>query len=704
MSEGLHPGARLGPYEIVAAIGAGGMGAVYRARDTRLDRAVAIKVLRPGADFDAARERLRREAKAISRLSHPHICDLYDIGSESGFDYLVMELLDGASLAARLKAGPLDRATFFKYAIAIADALDHAHRNGIIHRDLKPSNLIVTRAGEVKLLDFGLAILERPGAAAAGDDTETLESQLTRPGMVVGTLRYMSPEQLTARTADARSDIFAFGAVLYEMATGRKLFEGAEWSEIVAAVVSGPRPSLGAGADPALDRLIAKCLEKNPDDRWQTARDLRSELEWIASRPDAAPPRARSRRVFPWVAAGIVAISLLGLGGSALLKRREASSRAVVRLAIAIPEEGIAADPGRLSGPPAISPDGQTVVVPLGALATQALWIRRLDSDKFERLTGTEGGTQPFWSPDGRQIGFFARNMLMKMPAAGGAPVPLCEVVTGDARGAAWNASGTIVFGINYRGMLRVSDRGGNPVLIAGLDPKLDENSLRFPVFLPDGNRFVYFSRTKRQEDHAIWLDALDTVGKRPRRRIAVTDGAAAVGHDPVSGRYYLLFPKSGRLWAQHFDLDRAEVDGEPAAISEDVGQFSLSETGTLVYRKPGSETTRLQWFDRAGKPQGEAGQRGDYWDIALSPDDQSVAVVDHTSVDGHFWVSLIDLRRNLQTQFSNPAELSFSPVWSRDGRRIFFVSQRGGAHQIFAKAIDDAGAEQPFLSLPQQL
>ena len=675
------------------------MGEVYRARDTRLGRIVAIKVLKP--EVQAESERLRREAKAISRLAYANICGLFDVGSEGELDFLVMEYLEGESLEDRLKSGSLDRVEFFRYAIAIAGALDHAHRNGVVHRDLKPSNLVITRAGEIKLLDFGLAALRRPVTAAV-ETTLTIEKDLTKSGTVMGTPRYMSPEQLLGKESDARSDIFAFGAVLFEMATGRKAFGGKEWSEISAAILSGPYPSLGPAADPALDHLIGRCLAKNPDDRWQTARDLKSELEWLAARPAQNLARPAPLRSLPWIAALLLAGVLLVVSGRRWLAPESKPPR-VVRLAIAIPEEGAVADPGRLNGSPAISPDGKTVVVPLGEGSAAALWLRRLDSDRFDRLPGTEGGTQPFWSPDGSQIGFFAAGKLKKMPLDGGAPQVLCPVSSGAGpRGGAWNSSGTILFGINYEGLRRISERGGDSVLVAGLDQKVGENSLRYPQFLPDGNRFIYFSRTARLEDAAIYLDALDTVGKRPRKRIAVTEGPAFLGHDPFSGQYYLLFPKAARLWAQHFDLDRGEVGGEAIAISEDVGQFSLSVTGTLVFRRLTSETNKLTWFDRTGKPMGDAGQKGDFWEVALSPDERHAAVVDHRSVDGHFWISLIDLARNLQTPFSDPVEFSYSPVWSGDSNRVYFFSPRGGKQQLFAKSFDEAGADQALITLTE--
>src|ERR1051326_9215087 len=362
---GLAAQAMLGPYRILAPLGSGGMGAGYQARDTRPDRMVAIKVLKPGAELESGRERLRREAKAVSRLAHPHICNLYDIGSDGGRDFLVMEFVDGVSLQQRLRSGPLQRAEFFQYAIEMADALDHAHRHGVIHRDLKPGNVMLTdaegRKKQTKLLDFGLAALRAPVAAAAD---VTAESGITERGVILGTPQYMAPEQLSGSDADARSDIFAFGATLFEMATGRKPFVGKTWSELLAAINTGPRPSLGTACDPALERLITKCLATDPSDRWQTTRDLKSELEWLSTSRamSAAPGRGRKSL---WIGTTAL-LAILAFAAGKLLMAPRIEGPPVVRLALSLPEEALLTDPGRLNGAAAISPDGKTVVMTLG--------------------------------------------------------------------------------------------------------------------------------------------------------------------------------------------------------------------------------------------------------------------------------------------------------------------------------------------------
>jgi len=380
---------------------------------------------------------------------------------------------------------------------------------------------------------------------------------------------------------------------------------------------------------------------------------------------------------------------------------RQYGTPQVVRLTVALPEEDETADPGRLNGAPAISPDGKTVIIPLGSGARAALWMRRLDSDRFERLAGTEHGNQPFWSPDGKQIAFFAGGQLKKMAVPDGALQNLCDVPGGANRGGAWSPNGTILYGVNYQGLMRVAERGGEPALIVGLDQHIEENSLRYPQFLADGNHFVYFSRTVNPQHHGIYLDALDTVGKRPRKKIVLADGPSMVGHDLFSGRDILLFPNDGRLWAQRFDAASGSLDGERVAISDDVGQFSLSSTGTLVFHRIGSQRSTLVWFDRSGRLAGSVGKPGDYWDLQLSPDEQYAAALNHSSSNGNFWVEIIDLSRNLQSPFSDRSVRSFGPVWSRDSKQLYFTSVGEGANQILVKPVDGAGSARQVATSP---
>ncbi len=661
------PGTRFGPYEIEAPLGAGGMGTVFRARDTRLGRAVALKICQ--AQFS---NRFDREAQAISALNHPHICALYDVGP----NYLVMELVEGDTLAARLKKGPLPSDSVVRYGAQLADALAAAHARGIIHRDLKPGNIMLTKTG-VKVLDFGLA-------KSAQDET------LTSPNVALGTPAYMAPEQREGKECDARTDIYALGLILREMITGTRHSDSA------------------LGASPQLAHVVERCLAADPDDRWQSAKDVRRELEWSAAQPAAQPESPAPNRVRPWTkwllagAIAAIALSVLFIAARALQTQKTGTPK-VVRLALPLPEEGAVADPGRLNGPPVISPDGSVVVLPLGRGDGAALWMRRLGSDQFVRLNGTEGGGQPFWSPDGKQIAFFAGDKLKKMRLPDGAPQDLSDVHTVEARGGAWSSRGTILFGVNYDGLMSIPENGGSARAIAGLDPKIQENSLRFPAFLGDGNHFIYFSRTLDPQFHAIYLDALDTVGKQPRKLLVAADGPAAVGHDPFSGRDFLLFPKGGKLWAQQFNSGTGALSGEKTAISEDVGQFSVSSTGTLVYRQAGSEQNRLAWFDRLGRSTGAVGELGDYWEVGLSPDERYVSALNHRSAEGRFWVEIIDLARNVQSAVSDPKGRSFGPTWSRDSRRLYFTTVLEQGNEIRVKEINAAGLPALVARMPDR-
>ncbi len=685
----LAPGDRFGPYVIVAPLGAGGMGEVYKARDTRLNRTVALKILSMRApDCGPGRERLRREGVVISRLSHPHICNLFDVGSESGADYLVMECVEGDTLQHRLSAGPLVHEEFWLYAIQIAGALDHAHRAGVVHRDLKPANIMITRESGIKLLDFGIALLvAAPTSDGAGATTQT---QLTESGMIVGTPQYMSPEQVLGKNADARSDIFAFGAVLFEMAAGRKAFSAGSNAALMAAIVSGERPCLGPAASPALERVISKCLARDPDQRWQSARDLKSELEWIQHGAIASPV-APWRRYAMW-AALILALGGLGFGGWRWY-RAVPGSAPLARLTIPLPDEGSNVDPGRLLGPPVISPDGNMVVTALASGTGTHLLLRRLDADRFETLRGTESATFPFWSPDSRQIGFFTDAKLKKVAVSGGEPQTLCPVQ--GSRGGTWNHNGTILYGVNYKGLFRVPDTGGEPVVVSGLDDRIGENSKRYPVFLPDGQRFVYFSRTTDEENRGVYLDSLDTP-RKSRKRLLVCDGAVSIGRDPRSGGNYLIFSRAAKLWAQRFDTAAGELTGDAVSIADMAGNASVSETGTLVFRGIDQDAA-LTWFDRNGKSLGTVGPKADYYQLELSPDGRSAAVNLHRVLSGYFAIWLHDITRNVSSPISLENEHSFDPQWAPESDRLYF---RQGAH-LWSRAVDDARPGQSVAPWP---
>ncbi len=536
----------------------------------------------------------------------------------------------------------------------------------------------------------------------------------TAEGRLLGTAAYMSPEQAEGRPVDGRSDLFSLGVMLYEMATGQRPFAGDTTISIISSIVKDtPRAvtDLKPSLPRDLGRIVRRTLAKDPERRYQSAKDLRNDLEELKASIDSgeliAPSGVTasadavglrflaSARARFWV--GAAAAVALAAGAAPFLLRRSAAPPSVARLAIALPED-VSPDPGRVLGAPAISPDGSTVAMTFGSEPRTYLVLRRLDSDTFRRVPGTDGARQPFWSPDGRHLAFFSGTALKRVPLSGGEPVTLCEV--GNSRGGAWSAAGGILVGTNYgAGILHVSESGGPPVPVTQLDSGLGENSHRFPVFLPDGRQFLYFARSELAQNRGLYLASLD--GTRPRRRLLVTDGYVGVAADPSSGRHYLLYPKNETLWAQSFDTARGELSGDPVAISEDVGLFTASGTGTLVSRQTAAEQTQLTWFDRGGKALGTLGPVGDYWGIQLSPDNTRVAAVYHRAISGYFAIWLIDVARNLATPFSLENERSTAPAWSPDGTRLYFASvSRNG--QMFSKAVDDANPEQ-VLSSPRK-
>ena len=615
-------GARLGPYEILSPLGHGGMGEVYKARDSRLNRVVALKVLPDRAALDPERrDRFEREARAVAALNHPHIVTIHSVETFEGVLLLTMELVEGRALSEVIPKGGLALAEFLRIAIAVSDAVAAAHQKGITHRDLKPGNVIVGERehdGRIKVLDFGLAKLadasREPGA------TTMPAAPSTGEGRILGTAAYMSPEQAEGKPVDTRSDLFSLGAMFYEMATGQRPFTGDTSISIISSIVKDtptPITELNPSLPRDLGRIVRRALAKDPERRYQSAKDLRNDLEELKASIDSgelpAPPGETASRGLPdprpfargrgWLWAGVVAAAALAIT-AALMWPRLPPAAPVARLAIALPED-VNPDPGRVLGAPAISPDGTIVALTFGSEPRTYLVLRRLDSDTFERVPGTDGARQAFWSPDSRHIGFFVGATLKRVALAGGEPVTLCEV--GFSRGGAWSSAGTILVGTNYGvGVLQVSEKGGVPVPVTRLDPALGENSHRFPVFLPDGNRFLYFARTELDENRAVYLASLGDTN--PRKRLLTTDGYVAVASDPSSGRDYLLYPRNDKLWAQSFDTGRGELSGDPVAISEDVGLFTVSATGTLVSRQTSAEQTRLTWFDRGERLSAHSG------------------------------------------------------------------------------------------------
>ncbi|HSE62524.1 MAG TPA: protein kinase [Thermoanaerobaculia bacterium] len=702
----LSAGTRLGPYELVAPVGAGGMGEVYRAKDTRLDRTVAVKVLPPHLSTSPeSRQRFEREAKTISQLSHPHICALYDVGHQDGIEFLVMEYLEGETLAERLAKGPLSLDLVLRYGAEIADALDKAHRQGIVHRDLKPGNVMITKAG-VKLLDFGLAkaferSLDATGreqmAAAqdpmAGRNLTTLSTELgalTQQGTLLGTLQYMAPEQLEGKEADARTDVFAFGAVLYEMATGKKTFSGATQASLIGSILRDePRPiSEAVPLTPrALDRIVRICLAKDPEERWQTAHDVGLQLREIdrdRDHPDivvARPARSKFSRALPW------GVALVALGIGALLGRAAPPKNAaakIVRSTILAPPNTEFHFLDANAGPPAVSPDGTRIAFVARNLDDQfLLWVRRLDSLDAFPIPGSSGAAFPFWSPDGKSIGFFAQARLKVVEASGSAPpVSLADVE--EARGGSWAANGTILFSPGYRDPIRsVPASGGSTTPLTEVRPR---EVHRWPVFLPDGRHFLFNVRVQGEQNAVIYAGSLDSRDRREVLRGEHTD-VAFVAPD------HLLFRRGGRLVAARFDPDRLAVVGDPVELVDNIDYFpptgrttfGVSQNVLAYTRSSDARLSRLAWFDRAGRELGGIAAPGMYASPCFSPDGRqlAVSVMEQLVIPPDIW--LFDTRLGTGTRTSTLYP-DLSAVFSADGKRIFFGNTSEGKWNIHVR------------------
>jgi eukaryotic-like serine/threonine-protein kinase len=689
----LTTGSKLGPYEILSPLGAGGMGEVYKARDTRLDRTVAIKVLPAHLSSDPARrQRFEREAKAISVLNHPNICTLYDVGREGETDFLVMEYLEGETLAARLGKGALPPEQLFKLASQVAEALDKAHRQGVVHRDLKPANIILTKSG-AKLLDFGLA---KPavGSESALSSLATQTKPLTTEGTIVGTFQYMAPEQVEGKEADARSDIFAFGAVLYEAATGKKAFDGKTTASVIAAVMERQPPPISAVqpmAPALLDRVVKTCLAKDPDERFQSAHDLSLQLAWLGeatSQPSAVAPMPEPRKhraLLPWALAAAALAFATVMTTLYVLGIR--THPGLIRAFIAPPEKTSFNFTGDYGAPPVISPDGKRMVFGAGG----KLWVRALADATPQPLEDTKGGMFPFWSPDGRSVGFFAEGKLKTVDASGGAAVPVCDVT--DARGGTWNRDGVIVFAPGTRtGLFQVPASGGTPTPVTQLDTSL-YTTHRWPAFLPDGKHFLYLATNHSHptgDEAAVYVGSPN--GKENRRLLRTFANAVF-----ASGT--LLFLRGSTLMAQPFDPGGLTLSGSPERIADNVfydsgvwrGIFTASDNGLLAYQSGGGLAgSRLAWFDRSGKQLGTVGEIGPVFGPRLSPDGHRLAV---TMGDPKHDVWIIDLGRGVKTRLTLDNYLNFSPLWSRDGSQVIYSSERETPpSNIFEIASNGAG------------
>ncbi len=675
LPSGLLAGRRLGPYELSSLIAAGGMGEVYAALDTRLGRQVAIKVLAGGLDADPqGPARFEREARAVAALSHPHICTLHDVGSLDGIHFLVMELLDGETLASRVVKGPMPLEEVLEYAIQIASALDRAHRAGIVHRDLKPGNIMLTRSG-AKLLDFGLA---KARGLVEPASTGLEPRDLTRPGVIMGTTQYMAPEQVDGREVDARTDLFSFGSVLYEMFTGRKAFDAPSSASLIAAILTSepsPPTSVRPGLPPGVDYVVTRCLAKSPDDRWQTARDLLAELERIRGGEITGPGASRQRvvafvrRAALWLAP-VAAIAAMALGGM-LLTRPAPRSEEARWLSILPPPGGF-----DLSPDPVVSPDGRAVVFKAQDRSHRVqVWLKRLDAPAAVPIPGTEGTdvtSAPFWSPDSESIGFFARGQLKRVDISGGAAQVLAAAP--EPRGGTWSPGGVIIFNADTQNLMRVSATGGGLARIADAS----EGVRLFPHALPDGRHYLFTSGRFRDTGTGVYVASLD--GPEIRKAIDVRSPA-------VYAAGYLLFVRQRALFAQRFDMARLEATGEPRHLADGVGlgygnpftyPFSASPGGVAAFWG-GSwiPQTQLTWFDRAGRRLGTTGEPAAHSGFTLDRAQRRAALEVRDLASNSLDLWLLDPASRAGASRLTSTGAHSVPILSADGARLV-VMERG--------------------------
>ncbi|MGO9123332.1 MAG: protein kinase domain-containing protein [Terriglobales bacterium] len=709
----LTTGTKLGPYEIVSPLGAGGMGEVYRAHDSRLGRDVAIKVLPRQLQSDPdLKARFEREARAISSLQHAHICTLFDVGHQDGTDYLVMEYLEGETLAARLQKGPLPLDQVLTIAIQTADALERAHRSGIIHRDLKPGNIMLTKSG-AKLMDFGLAkgkaagaISGRGGVGLLTPSTPTLNvaemtsplTPLTQKGLIVGTFQYMAPEVLQGAEADARSDIFSFGCALYEMAAGKRPFDGKSQVGVLAAILEKePEPIsvVQPMTPPALEKLIRTCLAKDPDQRWQSAHDLKLQLEAIAEMGSkagvpavVAGARRERKRLGAILAVTGWVLALAALMAALLYSHRLSEEQQPLRAEIELPsgtDMNVAGFGGAV-----ISPDGKRLAIPATTPNGSELWVRDLASGKAAAVPGTQGVTFPFWSPDSNLVGFFSNGKLRTVAASGGPVQTICDAPAG--RGGAWSQAGVILFTPNIEEPLfKVAEGGGVPVAITKLGAK--GHTHRNPIFLPDGKHFLFTQRVVAAPVGDLYGGSLD--GGEPKLVVQQASNATYT-------QGYLLYLHDRNLMAQHFDPSAMNLSGNSVPVTEnveywgpkDLGNFSASVTGTLVYRKAQANEARFAWMKLPGKEIEEFGDtiNGISYPFRVSADGNKIAFAkrEPNGPETDLWVFDVDRKIMTRQTFNTPGLIysAFSP----DGTKLAVTASTGtkGSMRIKTLATSD--------------
>ena len=709
------PGTRFGPYEILAPLGAGGMGEVYRARDTRLGRMVALKMLPPGLALDPQRvSRFEREARSASALSHAHVVAVYDVGRAGEESYLVTEIVEGGNLRELLERGPLPVRRALDIAIQIASGLAAAHEQGIVHRDLKPENVLLTKQGDAKIGDFGLAKLIEP-ADDSSSRMPTSDGLETSAGIVMGTVAYMSPEQASGRSVDFRSDQFAFGAILYELLSGRSAFRRPSAAETLSAVMRDePEPlrAIQPAVPPHVTWILDRCLAKDPEGRYASTRDLARELAVVrdhlsdsTSSPVGVVPAPASRsprRLLPWALAGIAAVAAGGMGAILLRRRAPSAAAAEVRFAVP-PPRGVNFFSRFDTVGYALSPDGSRLaflgealgsdrdIAPAGR-SRSAVWIRALSDLEPRLVAGTEDASSVFWAPDGRSIGFFAHGRLMRLDVTAGSAVPICDVSAVHA--GTWGA-GQILFGSMFEGVIyRVPADGGSAVPYIRPDRAHGEIRVAWPFFLPDGRSFLYVITRK------------DGAG---RLMAGTLDGPSAREVGPISSRVeyaepgFVVFARDGALFTQVFDAKSAHLSGPPIALAPAVSyfytsrwaSFAVSRNGALAYQPQGN-ITRLTWFDRAGRALGEIGSpgTGETIDLSISPDGKQ-ALFDRTRLDlGTYDVWLIDLVRGVETRLTSDPNTEFDPVWLPDGKHFVYSAVRESVPQLFRRDIGGVSEE----------